>query len=148
MEHRSEKIIRRNNGDDEAWNSRPSTDSWHPRGETAYRDDEPGPSKIPSRTDNGTGYGVGMGYNVPLKQASVDQAYLEHPSKAEEAEEPPKKHGSSYYDPPELPPPPPSYHDHDSPNPGVPLPPTKYQLKDGGYQDQPFNPYQASTSKI
>ena len=131
------------NGEDEAWGARPSTDSWHPRAAHGYRDEEsthyqiPPPEKgagygvsmdpIPP-PEKGTGYGVGMG-SVPLpagpsKQASVDQAYLEHPSKAEEAAAPlvPSKsdfQGGNYYDPQGAPP---SYHGHDSeyPQDGMP----------------------------
>ncbi|KAG8803413.1 hypothetical protein FRC17_006181, partial [Serendipita sp. 399] len=118
-----------NYGDDEPWDARPSTDSWRPRGEHrgehTYRD-ESGPSNfLPVQDDKmgaygeEAGYGVGVGVAGPSKQASVD-AYLEHPSKAEEAGTTTKKSGLSYYDPPANPPPPPSYHGHDSPPPAPP----------------------------
>jgi hypothetical protein len=100
-----------NNGDEEAWNARPSTDSWHPRGEQTYRDNESGHSKVPPPIEKDTGYGVGTGNVVPLKQASIDQAYLEHPSKAMNDPAPATVTGASYYDPPGSPP---SYHGHDS----------------------------------
>lgn len=104
------------NGDD-AWDSRPSTDSWHPRADNGYRDNEP-VHQIPPQ-EKGTGYGVGIGgsiHQAPSKQASVDQAYLEHPSKANEAAIPPAharsmSQGGKSYDPSGAPP---SYHGHDS----------------------------------
>lgn len=77
------------NGEDSAWDTRPSTDSWHPRADNGYRDNESVQYQIPP-AEKGAGYGVGVGstsptYVGPSKQASVDQAYLEHPSKAAEA---------------------------------------------------------------
>jgi hypothetical protein len=122
-----------NNGDEEAWNARPSTDSWHPRGEQTYRDDETGHSKVPPPIEKDTGYGVGTGVAVPLKQASVDEAYLEHPSKAMNDPAQATTTGASYYDPPGSPP---SYHGHDSEGHSTPKPIWQ--------QQQPFNPYQFS----
>jgi len=99
------------NGDD-VWNSRPSTDSWHPRADNSYRDNEP-VHQIPPQ-EKGTGYGIGTTGAVatPSKQASVDQAYLEHPSKAKEATlSPAHPQTEKLYDPAGAPP---SYHGHDS----------------------------------
>jgi hypothetical protein len=109
------------NGDDEAWNTRPSTDSWHPRGESNYRDNAPVPAQIsPDEKGVDVGYGVGVtgasadsgiGTSKPSKQHSVDNVYLEHPSKAtKEDVKADTTHGASYYDPPDAPP---SYHGHD-----------------------------------
>lgn len=107
-------------GDDEAWNTRPSTDSWHPRGEGSYRDNEPVPAKIsPDEKGANVGYGVGVlgmdapagvGSSKPSKQQSIDNVYLEHPSKAGKSDTPPTTTGANYYDPPDAPP---SYHGHD-----------------------------------
>jgi hypothetical protein len=146
------------NGEDSAWDTRPSTDSWRPRGENGYRDNEP-EYQIPP-PEKGTGYGVGVGsptHAGPSKKASVDQAYLEHPSKADEAALPlaDAKLGSQndkVYDPYGAPP---SYHGHDSeyPHHGAFLPYTSHartttnQPVDPGspisptWQQQAFNPY-------
>lgn len=110
-------------GDDEAWNTRPSTDSWHPRGESSYRDNDQGPGPLPAKIspdEKGVdvGYGVGVTGSEaavapgpgPSKQYSVDNVYLEHPSKAGKEDTPPTSHGANYYDPPDAPP---SYHGHD-----------------------------------
>jgi len=141
MEHLNERIIQRSNGEDTAWDTRPSTDSWHPRADNGYRDNESVQYQIPP-PEKGTGYGVGVGsptHAGPSKKASVDQAYLEHPSKAEEAAIPPAdaKFGSpddKVYDPYGAPP---SYHGHDSEyphhDPGSPTIPA--------WQQQAFNPY-------
>jgi len=126
--------VRSGNGDEEAWNARPSTDSWRPHGE--YRDDEPSHSRAPSNVPE-KGYGVGMGTGTTLKQASVDDAYLEHPSKALK-DSTPTKSGSSYYDPPTGSPP--SYHGHDSEGHDGP--------KSSWQKQQPYNPYQPSGSRI
>ncbi|KAG8783661.1 hypothetical protein FRC15_004766 [Serendipita sp. 397] len=143
-----------NNGDDEPWDARPSTDSWHPRGESSYRD-EPGPSKLSQVQDEkaivygeAAGYGIGVGVAGPSKQASVDQAYLEHPSKAEEAEAEAatKKSGLSYYDPPANAPPP-SYHGHDSPTAASRNDLSKEPLPTW-QQSSSFNPYQPSGGKF
>lgn len=101
------------NGNEDAWNARPSTDSWHPRGQNNYRDDEPGHSRTDSY-DKGPGYGVGA-VVPPVKQASVDQAYLEHPSKAytDDPEPTPYAPSMKVYAPPPMPPPsgaPPAYY--------------------------------------
>ena len=99
------------NGDD-VWNSRPSTDSWHPRADNSYRDNEP-VHQIPPQ-EKGAGYGIGTTGTLPTpnKQASVDQAYLEHPSKAKEAIlSPVHTQTEKLYDPAGAPP---SYHGHDS----------------------------------
>lgn len=137
MEPRNERIIQRTNGDEEAWNARPSTDSWHPRGEHSYRDDDdPGHSTVPPppvEKPVGAGYGVGAGVATPLKQASVDDAYLEHPSKA--MNDPAPSTGAHYYDPP--PGNPPSYHGHGSVD-------DHGASKQTWQQDQPFNPYKPS----
>jgi len=137
MESHRGPITRRTNGDEEAWNARPSTDSWHPRGEQSYRDDDdPGHSKAPVPIEKDSSYGIGTGTAVPLKQASIDQAYLEHPSKA--MNDPAPTTGASYYDPPAAAPP--SYHGHDSEEQGTP--------KQSWQQQQPFNPYQSPGSRI
>jgi len=147
MEFRKGLITERPNGDD-AWDSRPSTDSWHPRADGGYRDDAP-LDHIPS-AEKGAGYGVGVGaiHGGPSKQASVDQAYLEHPSKANEASVPVAhtRSGSqggnvNLYDPPGAPP---SYgHEtelphHDQSSTGAP----PWQ------QQQAFNPYQPSNTRM
>lgn len=121
---------------DEAWDTRPSTDSWHPRAEGGYRDNEPA-YQVPPQ-EKGVGYGIGAsGSTGPSKQASVDQAYLEHPSKANEAYAQPAHARSAsqsekVYDPSGAPP---SYHGHGSEHGGPSATPWK--------KDQPFNPYQA-----
>jgi hypothetical protein len=109
------------NGIEDEWNTRPSTDSWHPRGQNAYRDDEsgtynppvhgqetfqipPGTQKSLPPEDKNMGYGVGAGV-TPSKQASVDDVYLEHPSKG--GAKPPT--GANIYEEN-----PPSYHGHGS----------------------------------
>jgi hypothetical protein len=104
------------NGDDTAWNTR--TDSWLPPAREGYRDNESVQYQIPP-PEKGTGYGVGVGsptHAGPSKKASVDQAYLEHPSKADEAAIPladakSGSHNDKVDDPYGAPP---SYHGHDS----------------------------------
>lgn len=144
------------NGEDTAWDTRPSTDSWRPRADNGYRDNESAHYQIPP-PEKGAGYGVGIGsptHAGPSKKGSVDQAYLEHPSKAEEAAIPlaDAKSGSQndkLYDPYGAPP---SYHGHDSeyPHHGTFLPYTSHATNrpvDPGsptlpaWQPQPFNPY-------
>jgi len=84
------------------------------------------------------GYGVGAGVATPLKQASIDQAYLEHPSKALNDPAPATTSGGAhYYEPPAGSPP--SYHGHDSEEQGTPKPTWQ--------QQQPFNPYQPSDNR-
>jgi len=137
MESLKGRITR--SGDEEAWNARPSTDSWHPRGEQVYRDDDntSHANVPPPPPEKAAGYGVGAGVATPLKQASIDQAYLEHPSKALNDPAPSTTSGgANYYDPPASPP---SYHGHDSvAEHGIQKPTWQ--------QQQPFNPYQPTGS--
>lgn len=106
----------KNGNDDDDWNARPSTDSWHPRIGQEYRDDDLPPVPVekdynmqPGSSIQQPGYGVGLG--APSKQHSVDTAYLEHPSKAHTDDPGPTPNipAKRFYAPPNDPPPPPSY---------------------------------------
>jgi len=92
---------------DDDWNVRPSTDSWRPRAGNEYSDNPPpvDAQEDINRSDKPTGYGMEKG--VPIKQDSVDQAYLEHPSKAytDDPDLPPPVPEKQFFAPPSNPPP-------------------------------------------
>lgn len=162
MEYHRGQIIRRTNGiDDDEWNARPSTDSWHPRGQNAYRDDEPGTynpppvpghetyqipagaqKSLPLEENKSMGYGVGVGAIPanPSKQASVDDVYLEHPSKGGDKQLPTVPAANLYDENP------PSYHGHSEEQ--APATGKAPETKVPWQQQQPYNPYQSSGSRM